>query len=169
MTYAKIPSAGGTAPDAQPFSPFMPDVSSLGMGVMGSYAVPGQYAYSPLVTNSVPAQLPVSYDSSMAGDDYYALPPGYKLVPLGNDEQRRGMSTGAKIAVAVVVALLIAAIYYVAKKSKEQKEKPSLTPAQAIKKLPTSRLAQNLYKRLEKNGSTSKSVLNALDKIAQEQ
>ena len=78
------------------------------------------------------------------------------------------MTRGQKIAAVVVVLAIVAAIIFVVKNRKKEPEKAPLTPTKAISKLPTSRIAQSLYKRLERNGSASKSVLAALDKIAQE-
>jgi hypothetical protein len=43
-----------------------------------------------------------------------------------------------------------------------------VTPSQAIKKLPTSRLAQNLYQRLARNGKGTKGVMTALNQLSQE-
>jgi hypothetical protein len=98
----------------------------------------------------------------------YMPPPGYKLVPLGVDDGSTGMSTGKKVMIVLAVIVVIGAIVYYIKQNKGRGAKAEITPTQAMKKLPTSRLAQNLYARLAKNGKASRGVLSALGQIAQE-
>ncbi len=165
MTYAKQPVAPeAIAPEEQAYSPFFTDQGLSNYRVMGA----GHAAYT---QRQAPMPMPeYSYaPASHASHDPYAPPPGYKLVPLGGDDgDRKGMTRGQKIAAVVVVLAIVAAIIFVVKNRKKEPEKAPLTPTKAISKLPTSRIAQSLYKRLERNGSASKSVLAALDKIAQE-
>jgi hypothetical protein len=100
----------------------------------------------------------------------YMPPPGYKLVPLGVDDGSTGMSAGKKVMIILAVIAAIGAIVYYIKKNKGKGKGASaeMTPTQAVKKLPTSRLAQNLYARLAKNGKASQGVLAALNQISQE-
>lgn len=98
----------------------------------------------------------------------YVPPPGYKLVPLGAVDGGTGMSAAKKTAIVVAVIIAIGAIIYYVQRSKKKSSKTSLTPTQAVKKLPTSRLAQNLYARLAKNGGATRGTLAALERIAQE-
>lgn len=97
----------------------------------------------------------------------YVPPPGYKLVPLGVNEST-GMSTAKKVAIVVAVIIAIGVIVYYVQRDKKKSSKAVITPTQAVKKLPTSRLAQNLYARLAKNGKASRGVMAALGQIAQE-
>lgn len=162
MTYAR--NSGATPPtrDEVMYSPFVPASEDTSSGMMGTYEVFGP-------PTSAPAFPPPMHGlPSFVGSYTPEVPPGYKLVPLSGDSQSKGMTRGQKILAAIVVIGIVAAIVYMVRKTKRKAEKEPVTPSQAVKKLPTSRLAQNLYQRLARNGKGTKSVMTALNQLSQE-
>jgi len=159
MTYGRMQvSAGSITPEEINYSPFVASDEDYIASMGGSYEYANGAPYAPM---AMPQQSRVM---QMPGS--YVPPPGYKLVPLSGDSST-GMSNAKKVAIVVAVIIVIAGIVYYMK-TRSKASKPVVTPAQAVKKLPTSRLAQNLYARLEKNGKGSRSVLAALDKLSNE-
>lgn len=157
MTYGRSPVLPGSiTPEEINYSPFIASDEDYIASMGGSYEHANGAPYAP--TMMQPPRV-----MQMPGN--YAPPPGYKLVPLSGDSST-GMSKAQKIAIVVAVIIVIGAIVYYVKQNKRKTSKPALTPTQAVKKLPTSRLAQNLYARLAKNGDKgSRRVLAALDKL----
>ena len=97
------------------------------------------------------------------------IPPGYKLVPMGNSEKNESGASKKKIlliAGLVIVAGIV--IYMMMKNSKRKASASPKTPSQAIKKLPTARLARNLYQRLARNGTATDSMLAELEQLSKE-
>lgn len=172
MTYGRtqVP-AGSVTPEEINYSPFVPSDEDYIASMGGSYEGAGGAPYAPMgmqqfYTNNAPYAPRGMQQRVMQMPESYAPPPGYKLVPLSGDSST-GMSNAKKVAIVVAVIIVIAGIVYYLK-TRAKTSKPAVTPTQAVKKLPTSRLAQNLYARLEKNGKGSRSVLAALDKLATE-
>lgn len=167
MTYSQQPTGTGyETSDEVVHSPF---VSAVRDDFEFDQAMMGAYEFEP---GSGPARATVATRPLLRAPRVMQVPggfvpPGYKLVPLsGNGEA--GMSTAKKIAIFVAVVLVAGAIIYYVKQRKGKTAPAALTPAQAVKKMPTSRLARNLYARLAKNGKASRDVLVALDEIAEE-
>jgi hypothetical protein len=162
VTYARDRGATPPTRDEVIYSPFVPASADTSSDMMGAYEVFGP-------PTSAPAFPPrVQGLSSSVG--YYApeVSPGYRLVPLSSEGSSKGMTRGQKILAALVVVGIVAAIIYMVRKSKSKASKEPVTPSQAIKKLPTSRLAQNLYQRLARNGKGTKGVMTALNQLSQE-
>lgn len=190
MTYATRPVlAGSVTQEEIEHSPFVSagDDDYEDAMMMGSYDFAGApplmpQAYAPMMMSQsqraqaqpqAHAQVPMPMmmpQRRVMHVSNYMPPPGYKLVPLsGGGDDSTGMSTGKKVMIVLAVIAAIAAIVvYIRKNGKGKASKPLLTPTQAVKKLPTSRLAQNLYARLAKNGKASRGVLAALNQISQE-
>lgn len=187
MTYATRPVlAGSVTQEEIEHSPFVSagDDDYEDAMMMGSYDFAGApplmpQAYAPMMMSQsqrMQAQSPMPMPMPMMMPQRrvmhvsnYMPPPGYKLVPLSGDGST-GMSTGKKVMIVLAVIAAIAAIVVYIKKNKGKGKGASaeMTPTQAVKKLPTSRLAQNLYARLAKNGKASRGVLAALNQISQE-
>lgn len=169
MTYSdRQPPPGSVTSEELAYSPYASAEHDFDATMMGAYEFAGATPLFPseYVPTSMPIALPPRRVMQMPN---YAPPPGYKLVPLSDSSgPRAGMTRGQKIVIAVVVVLVIGAVVYYIRQRKGKVSKAAITPTQAVKKLPTSRLAQNLYARLAKNGKASRGVLSALDKIAQE-
>ena len=176
MTYSRTPVTTPPSNDEVAYSPFTPDSLDNYASTMGHYEVFGPpvpaLAFPTQVASArAPAYQPVyQAPTYTAPSQEYQTPPGYKLVPLSGDNgSSKGMTRGQKVLAALVVVGIVAAIVYLVRKYKSAApEKEPLTPTQAVKKLPTSRLAQNLYQRLQRNGKGTKGVLTALDKLSQE-
>lgn len=174
MTYSYNKAAPPPTRDEVTYSPFVPADVDISSSLMGTYEVFGP----PMTVPAFPTQMPGYRAQAIEPivyvpppEQYSAQPPpGYKLVPLSGDTPSRGMTRGQKIVTALVVIGIVAAIVYLVRKSKGEKEtaKAPLTPTQAVKKLPTSRLAQNLYQRLTRNGKGTRGMLKALDELSQE-
>jgi hypothetical protein len=165
VTYVRNQGAAQPTPDELAYSPFISESTSATSGMMGTYEVFGPpTSYPAFPTASPPPSLPPSLMGSYA----YEAPPGYKLVPLSGEGSSRGMTRGQKILAALVVIGIVAAIVYMVRKSKGKGAKEPVTPSQAIKKLPTSRLAQNLYQRLARNGKGTRGVMTALSQLSEE-
>lgn len=162
MTYARNTGATPPTQDELTYSPFVPASADTSSGMMGAYEVFGP----PMSAPAFPP--PVQGLPSFVGSYAPEVPPGYKLVPLSGDNQSKGMTRGQKILAALVVIGIVAAIIYMVRKNKGTTEKEPITPSQAVKKLPTSRLAQNLYQRLARNGKGTKGVMTALSQLSQE-
>jgi len=175
VTYAKLQAPmGSITPEEITYSPFVPAGDEFDAYAMDAYEFAGAPPLFPPtfmqptpMQSSMPMQAPLQRHRVMQMPGSYVPPPGYKLVPLGVDEST-GMSTGKKVAIIVAVIIAIGAVIYYIKQNKKKTSKPDLTPTQAVKKLPTSRLAQNLYARLAKNGKASRGMMVALGQIAQE-
>lgn len=164
MTYAQrhVP-IGSVTSDEITYSPFVSaDEDEFDASMMGAYEFtsPSAMSATAIEMRAMPQQRVMQVPGGY-------VPPGYKLVPLSGDGST-GMSTGKKVAIIVAIIVAIGVVVYYVKQRKGKSSKPALTPTQAVKKLPTSRLAQNLYARLAKNGKATRSTLAALDKIAQE-
>jgi type VI protein secretion system component VasK len=92
---------------------------------------------------------PVFHQAALSG---YNVPLGYALVPMGDveawqrEKRRLLLIFAAVVVVAIVVTWLLA-------RSKEKR------PAEVVKRLPTARLAKNLYERLERNGTKKTTAL----------
>lgn len=172
MTYSRNKEAPPPTRDEVTYSPFVPADLDTSSSLMGTYEVFGPPAPVPAFPTQAhghhaPAIEPIVY---VPPPDMYTAqpPPGYKLVPLGNDSSSRGMTRGQKVIAALVVIGIVAAIIYLVRKNKSEAPKEKLTPTQAVKKLPTSRLAQNLYQRLARNGKGTRGMLKALDELSHE-
>ena len=172
MTYSRNKEAPPPTRDEVTYSPFVPADLDTSSSLMGTYEVFGTPASVPafpaqMTGYRAPAIEPIVYVPPM--EDYSMQPPpGYRLVPLSGEGSSRGMTRGQKVVAALVVIGIVAAIIYLVRKNKKEAVKEKLTPTQAVKKLPTSRLAQNLYQRLARNGKGTRGMLKALDELSQE-
>jgi len=170
MTYniRRLPP-GSVTPDEITYSPYATAGDDFDASMMGAYEFAGAAPLFPLesqyTTMPMPQAQPARQQTRIMQMPSYAPPPGYKLVPLGGDSST-GMSAGKKVAIIVAAIVIIGAIIYYVRQNKGKTSPARITPTQAVKKLPTSRLAQNLYARLAKNGKASRSTLAALDKLS---
>lgn len=171
MTYSRNREAPPPTRDEVTYSPFVPADLDINSSMMGAYEVFGP----PMPVPAFPIQ--ASIHRAPATEPIVYLPPsepyapahhGYRMVPLSGDGPSRGMTRGQKVIAALVVIGIVAAIIYLVRKNKKEAVKEKLTPTQAVKKLPTSRLAQNLYQRLARNGKGTRGMLKALDELSQE-
>jgi len=165
MTYRQhnVP-VGSVTTDEITYSPFVSaDEDDFDASMMGAYEFTHGAPAAAIDARALPQ---VQRQRVMQVPGAY-VPPGYKLVPLSGDGST-GMSTAKKVAIVIAVIVAIAGIIYYVQRNKGKGAKAALTPTQAVKKLPTSRLAQNLYARLAKNGKATRSTLAALERIAEE-
>lgn len=97
------------------------------------------------------------------------IPPGYKLVPIGSTSGSDSANRNKKLMIIAGVVIIAGIVIYMMMKNRKRRAASSgSTPSQAIKKLPTARLARNLYERLARNGSATESTMAELEVLSRE-